>query len=203
MKGKALITSFVLGLMLSGTTFSQDEDTATAIFAGGCFWCTESDFEKLDGVIEAISGYTAGQVDNPTYNQVSAGTTGHTEAVEVRYDPSVITYSELVEYFWRTIDPTQANAQFCDHGPQYRSAIYYQNDEEKNVLEASLAALESSKPFDSAIVTEIEPRQEFWVAEDYHQDYYKKSATRYKLYRYGCGRDARLKALWGDEAKGG
>lgn len=195
------LTGFVLALNAG----SQETTgaTQTAIFAGGCFWCTESDFEKLDGVVEAVSGYTAGQADNPSYQQVSAGKTGHTEAVEVTYDPSVVSYAELVEFFWRTIDPTQANAQFCDHGSQYRTAIYYQNEQEEEILAASKRALDANKPFNAPIVTELGPRQQFWVAEDYHQDYYKENAYRYKIYRYGCGRDSRLKALWGDEAKGG
>jgi peptide-methionine (S)-S-oxide reductase len=192
-------------LMLTAvSTYSQDQEsnTQTAIFAGGCFWCTESDFEKLDGVIGAVSGYTAGHADKPTYKQVSSGSTGHTEAVEVTYDSARISYAELVEFFWRTIDPTQANAQFCDHGSQYRTAIYFQNDEEEAILSASRQALDESKPFDAPIVTEIQPRQKFWVAEGYHQDYYKKSAYQYKLYRFGCGRDTRLKSLWGAEIKG-
>lgn len=190
-------------LILNASSQEAGGSTETAIFAGGCFWCTESDFEKLDGVIKAVSGYTAGHVDDPSYQQVSSGSTGHTEAVEVSYDPSVISYGELVEYFWRTIDPTQANAQFCDHGSQYRTAIYFQNAEEEEILAASIKALETTKPFDAPIVTETGPRQKFWIAEDYHQDYYKESAYRYKIYRYGCGRDTRLKDLWGEDAKGG
>jgi peptide-methionine (S)-S-oxide reductase len=199
----ALLGCAGLVLILNANSQEASESTDTAIFAGGCFWCTESDFEKLDGVVEAVSGYTAGHVDNPTYQQVSAGSTGHTEAVEVSYDPSIISYGDLVEFFWRTIDPTQENAQFCDHGSQYRTAIYYQNAEEEEILMVSKKKLDGDKPFDAPIVTEIGPRQEFWVAEDYHQDYYIESAYRYKSYRWGCGRDARLKDLWGEQAKGG
>ena len=145
------------------------------------FWCTESDFEKLAGVIEAESGYTDGHVENPSYKQVSAGGTGHTEGVLVTYDPDVVSYEELVEYFWPTIDPTQADAQFCDHGSQYRSAIYYDSPEEKSIVEASLAKLQASKPFSAAIVTQIGPRSKFYLAEDYHQNYYKKNPIRIQL----------------------
>ncbi|MDG2087997.1 MAG: peptide-methionine (S)-S-oxide reductase MsrA [Arenicellaceae bacterium] len=175
-------------------------DPATAVFAGGCFWCTESDFEKLAGVIEAESGYTDGQVENPTYKQVSAGRTGHTEAVLVTYDPAVVSYAELVEYFWPTIDPTQADAQFCDRGSQYRSAIYYETSEEKSIVEASLASLQTSKPFSAEIVTQIGQRSQFYQAEDYHQDYYKKNPIRYNYYRRSCGRDQRIQDLWGELA---
>ena len=173
-------------------------DSATAVFAGGCFWCTESDFEKLVGIIEAESGYTDGQVENPTYKQVSAGRTGHTEAVLVTYDPDVVSYAELVEYFWPTIDPTQVDAQFCDNGSQYRSAIYYETSEEKAIVEASLASLQTSKPFSAEIVTQIGQRSQFYQAEDYHQDYYKKNPIRYNYYRRSCGRDQRIQDLWGE-----
>jgi peptide-methionine (S)-S-oxide reductase len=175
-------------------------DSATAVFAGGCFWCTESDFEKLVGIIEAESGYTDGQVENPTYKQVSAGRTGHTEAVLVTYDPDVVSYAELVEYFWPTIDPTQVDAQFCDNGSQYRSAIYYETSEEKSIVEASLASLQTSKPFSAEIVTQIGQRSQFYQAEDYHQDYYKKNPIRYNYYRRSCGRDQRIQDLWGELA---
>ena len=204
MNKRAFIVAGLVGFLAGATVLAQDGvQNETALFAGGCFWCTESDFEKLDGIVGAVSGYTAGHVDNPTYRQVSSGSTGHTEAVEVTYNPAVVSYGELVEFFWRTIDPTQVNAQFCDHGTQYRTAIYYQNEEEKEILTASRRKLEQDKPFDAPIVTEIEPRDKFWIAESYHQDYYKEHSFNYKRYRFGCGRDARLKALWGDEAKGG
>ncbi|MBT5032775.1 MAG: peptide-methionine (S)-S-oxide reductase MsrA [Proteobacteria bacterium] len=188
---------FTVFLALATNTVTAAEP-ATAVFAGGCFWCTESDFEKLNGVIKAESGYTDGHVKNPTYRQVSAGGTGHTEAVQVTYDPDIVSYRELVEYFWPTIDPTQADAQFCDHGSQYRSAIFYQTAEEKAIVETSLAKLETTKPFAARIVTQLAQRSEFYMAEDYHQDYYKKNPIRYGYYRNGCGRDQQLKDLWGD-----
>jgi len=170
--------------------------SATAIFAGGCFWCTESDFEKLPGVIAAESGYTAGKKANPTYEQVSAGGTGHTEAVRVTYDPSRVGYAALVDHFWRTIDPTVKDQQFCDHGSQYRSAIFWQNDDERKIVEASRAALIASGKF-KQVHTEVAAAATFYPAEDYHQDYYKKNPIRYTYYRHGCGRDARLEELWG------
>lgn len=168
----------------------------TAIFAGGCFWCTESDFEKLPGVVKAESGYIAGQVENPTYEQVSAGTTGHTEAVRVYYDPSKISYVKLVDFFWHTIDPTVKDQQFCDIGSQYRSGIYFLNDAQRQAAEASLAALQKSGRFEK-IHTEVIPATTFYLAENYHQDYYKKNPVRYRFYRTSCGRDARLAELWG------
>ncbi len=169
---------------------------ATAIFASGCFWCTESDFEKLQGVVKAESGYTSGRVANPSYEQVSAGGTGHTEAVRVYYDPAKVSYPQLLAYFWRNVDPTVKDAQFCDVGSQYRSGIYYLNDEQRQAAQASLAALQKSKGF-AKIYTEIVPASVFYVAEEYHQDYAKKNPIRYRYYRNGCGRDARLKQLWG------
>lgn len=170
---------------------------AVAVFAGGCFWCTESDFDKMPGVLSTTSGYTGGNVENPTYEQVSAGTTGHIEAVQVRYDPTITSYAKLVEAFWPTIDPLTANAQFCDQGEQYRSAIFYSTPEEKSVAEASRDALQASGRFDQPIVTEILPGAVFYPAEEYHQDYYMKNPLRYAYYRNGCGRDDRLEQLWG------
>ena len=170
--------------------------TGTAIFAGGCFWCTEADFEKLPGVISAQSGYIAGQKANPTYEQVSAGKTGHTEAVRVTYDPARVSYSQLVDYFWPTIDPTVKDRQFCDSGSQYRSGIYWQNEGERKIAEASRDALLASGKF-KTIHTEIIAASTFYPAEDYHQDYYKKNPIRYAYYRNGCGRDDRLAELWG------
>jgi peptide-methionine (S)-S-oxide reductase len=169
--------------------------TATAIFAGGCFWCTESDFEKLPGVISAESGYTAGKVPNPTYEAVSAGKTGHTEAVRVTYDPAKVTYSQLVEYFWKTIDPSEKDKQFCDSGSQYRSGIYWGNDAERDIATASRDALLKTGRF-KTIHTELAPASTFYPAEAYHQDYYKKNPVRYAYYRNGCGRDAQLKRIW-------
>lgn len=172
------------------------QHTATALFAGGCFWCTESDFEKLPGVISAESGYTAGQKPNPSYEQVSAGGTGHAEAVRVVYDPAKVSYPQLLEFFWRTIDPTVKDRQFCDVGSQYRSGIYWQNESERQATEASRDALLKSGKF-KQIHTEILAATTFYPAEEYHQDYYKKNPIRYSYYRHGCGRDARLKEVWG------
>jgi peptide-methionine (S)-S-oxide reductase len=175
---------------------AQSPDTkATAIFAGGCFWCIEKDFEKLPGVLEAESGYTAGQTTRPTYAQIGTGRTGHTEAVRLTYDPRVVSYSQLVEYFWRHIDPTVKDRQFCDVGTQYRTGIYWQTEDEKKVAMASLERLKKSGRF-SVIHTEIALASPFWVAEDYHQDYYKKNPLRYNYYRQSCGRDARVQQLW-------
>jgi peptide-methionine (S)-S-oxide reductase len=184
-------------LALAADAVSAGADkTATAIFAGGCFWCTESDFEKLPGVIAAQSGYTGGTIANPTYEQVSAGATGHTEAVRVTYDPARVSYAKLVEYFWRTIDPTVKDRQFCDAGSQYRSAIYWQNEDERKIVEASRDALLASGKV-KVIHTQVAPAMTFYPAEDYHQDYYKKNPIRYTYYRHGCGRDARLEEIWG------
>ena len=169
---------------------------AVAIFAGGCFWCTEQDFEQLDGVVDAESGYIGGHTANPTYPQVGYGMTGHTEAVRVIYDPARISYARLVEYFWRSIDPTVKDRQFCDVGDSYRTGIYWLNEEQKKIAAASRDALLRSQRF-PVIHTEILPAGTFWMAEQYHQDYYKTNAVRYKYYRYACGRDARLKQLWG------
>ena len=175
---------------------AKPESTATAIFAGGCFWCTEADFEKLPGVIAAESGYTGGQKADPTYEQVSADGTGHTEAVRVTYDQSKVSYAQLVDYFWHTIDPTVKNRQFCDTGNQYRSGIYWQNEEQRKIAESSRDALLSSGKF-KEIHTEILAAGTFYPAEEYHQDYYKKNPVRYTYYRYSCGRDRRLQELWG------
>lgn len=170
----------------------------TAVFAGGCFWCIEADFEKLNGVKSAISGYTGGSADTAQYKTVTYKETGHYEAVEVSYDPSVVRYSELVEYFWRHIDPTNPRGQFCDSGSSYLSAIFYGDDEEMNIVYESLKKLQADKPFDDEIVTHIKPATPFYVGEDYHQDYYKKNPIRYNLYRHRCGRDQRVEQLWGN-----
>ena len=170
--------------------------TEMAVFSGGCFWCTESDFDKLPGVVETLSGYTGGEAETADYQQVSAGGTDHIESVAVFFDPTKTSYAELVEAFWPTIDPLTANAQFCDHGYQYSSAVYYVNDEQKALLESSRDALEAR--FDEPIHTLILPRQPFYAAEDYHQDYYEKNPLRYTFYRTTCGRDARLEEIWGD-----
>ncbi len=169
--------------------------TATAVFAGGCFWCTESDFEKLPGVIAAESGYTAGKVPHPSYEAVSAGQTGHTEAVRVTYDPAKVTYSQLVEFFWKTIDPSEKDKQFCDSGSQYRSGIYWGNDAERQTATASRDALLKTGRF-KTIHTELAAASTFYLAEAHHQDYYKNNPVRYAYYRNGCGRDAQLKRVW-------
>ncbi len=170
---------------------------ARATFAGGCFWCMEPPYDKLDGVISTTSGYIAGQKKSPTYEEVSTGRTGHTEAVEVVYDPKKVSYEKLLDVFWRNVDPTVKDQQFCDVGSQYRTGVFYHTDDQKRAAEASKAALDKNKPFKAAIVTEIARATEFYPAEEYHQDYYVKNPVRYKFYRSGCGRDARLKQLWG------
>jgi peptide-methionine (S)-S-oxide reductase len=175
---------------------AEENQMAKATFAGGCFWCMEPPYDKLDGVVETIVGYTGGHKQNPTYKEVSAGVTGHTEAIEIHYDPGKISYGELLDVFWRNIDPTVKDAQFCDHGSQYRTGIFYHDEEQKRLVEDSRQKLLESKRFKD-VHTEIVEAPTFWVAEDYHQDYYKKSPLRYKIYRYGCGRDRRLKELWG------
>jgi peptide-methionine (S)-S-oxide reductase len=174
--------------------------TETATFAGGCFWCMEAPFDKLDGVLSVTAGYTGGQVRNPTYEQVSAGGTGHAESVQIVYDPARIGYDKLLEVFWRNIDPTVKDRQFCDAGHQYRSAIFARNEEQRRLAVASRETLEKVKPFPGRIVTEIVPAGEFYPAEEYHQHYYKKNPLRYRYYRSGCGRDRRLHELWGDAA---
>lgn len=171
--------------------------TAKAYFAGGCFWCMEEAFEQVEGVLSVASGYMGGTVANPTYEQVSAGRTGHAEAVEVIYDPAKVSYQQLLEAFWKNIDPLTPNAQFCDHGSQYRSAVFYTSEEEQRLAAASKTAIEQAKQFPAPIVTELVPASAFYQAEDYHQDYYKKNPFRYKYYKYSCGRAKRLEALWG------
>ena len=181
----------------AGNPAVAESQHAKATFAGGCFWCVEEAFEKVPGVVSATSGYTDGHVDNPTYRQVSSGRTGHTEAVEVIYDPAQITYEQLLDVFWRNIDPTVADRQFCDFGNQYRTAIFAHDEEQMRLAEASMKALQGSKPFKEAIVTPIVAASTFYPAEDYHQDYYKHNPLRYKYYKWSCGRAQRLKELWG------
>lgn len=173
---------------------------AVATFAGGCFWCMEGPYDSLPGVKETIVGYTGGHTSNPTYEQVSSGATGHAESVEVIYDPKRVSYEKLLEVFWVNIDPTTKDRQFCDAGTQYRSAIFYHDAAQRKAAEASRAALEKSKPFKEPIVTAIVQAGPFFRAEEYHQDFYRKNPVRYRLYRSGCGRDARLHELWGDRA---
>ena len=171
-----------------------------AVFAGGCFWCMEAPFDQLPGVVSVTAGYTGGQKKNPTYKEVSAGGTGHAEAVQIVYDPSGISYPALLGVFWRNIDPTVADRQFCDVGHQYRAAIFYRGEEQRKAAQLSKAALDRNRPFREPVVTEITPATEFYPAEEYHQHYYKKNPLRYSYYRSGCGRDKRLKELWGSGA---
>lgn len=196
-----IVTILMLALAVTSQTAQAQNaapsaKTARAIFAGGCFWCVEADFEKLPGVLAAESGYIGGRVPNPSYEQVSAGGTGHTEAVRIVYDPAKVSYAQLVEHFWRNIDPSVKDRQFCDSGSQYRSGIFYTDAEQQRIAEGSRQALEKSGRF-SRIFTEITPAGEFYLAEEYHQDYYKKNPIRYKFYRSRCGRDARLAEIWG------
>lgn len=179
------------------TSRAADDPAATAIFAGGCFWCMESDFDKVPGVLSTTSGYTGGSLANPTYEQVSAGGSGHIESVLVRFDPARTSYAKLLEVFWPNIDPLTATGQFCDIGSQYRSAIFYRSPEQQRLAEASKAQLQASGRFAKPIVTEILPAGTFYPAEEYHQDYYRKNPLRYHFYRTRCGRDARLEELWG------
>ncbi len=179
---------------------SQPAATARAVFAGGCFWCVESDFDKLPGVLSTTSGYTGGKTVNPSYEQVSGKGTGHAEAVEIVFDPAKVSYEKLVEHFWRTIDPTTRDRQFCDAGSPYRTAIFAQDAAQLKAAMASRQALEKTKPFKEPVVTEVVQGGPFYPAEAYHQDYYKKNPVRYNYYRSSCGRDARLKQLWGEQA---
>ena len=170
---------------------------AVATFAGGCFWCMEPPYDKLPGVVSTVSGYIGGHVDNPSYRQVTRGDTGHYEALQVTYDPAKIGYEKLLDVFWRNVDPLDDGGQFCDRGPQYRTGIFYHDEEQKRLAERSKMRLDGSKVLDNPIVTEIMPAPAFYPAEDYHQDYYRKNPLRYKYYRYSCGRDRRLEQLWG------
>lgn len=176
---------------------------ATATFAGGCFWCVESDFDMVPGVVETVSGYTGGTTDNPTYRQVTAGGTGHYEAVRIRYDPEKVSYERLLHVFWRSVDPTDAGGQFCDRGASYRTAIFAGTEEERRLAEASKEAVERSGVLEQDVVTPVEPLKTFYPAEDHHQDYSMKNPVRYRFYRFSCGRDARVRALWGDQAHDG
>ena len=182
--------------MLAGPVAAQTA-TAKATFAGGCFWCVEADFDKVPGVISTTSGYTGGRLANPTYEQVAAKLTGHAEAVEIVYDPARVSYEQLLQHFWRNIDPTTKDRQFCDVGSPYRTAIFAHGEAQMKAALASRAALEKTKPFKEPLVTEIVAAGPFYAAEDGHQDYYRKNPLRYKFYRTNCGRDARLKQLWG------
>jgi peptide-methionine (S)-S-oxide reductase len=203
MKNSFLSVLFLLPMLAfaaaptGGTEPAAGRKRSTATFAGGCFWCMEPPFDKLEGVLSVTSGYTGGQKKNPTYEEVTSGRTGHAEAVQVIYDPARISYRTLLDVFWRNVDPTVRDRQFCDVGTQYRTAIFWHDEEQRREAEASREELERTKPFREKIVTEIVPASEFYPAEEYHQKYYKKNPLRYQYYRAGCGRDARLKELWG------
>lgn len=194
----AILVFILTGSHLFAQQRAAPAQTATAIFAGGCFWCVEADFEKLPGVLAAESGYTGGSTANPTYEQVSAGGTGHAEAVRITYDPDKVGYPALLDFFWHHIDPTVKNRQFCDVGNQYRSAIFYESDAQRTAAESSRAALLKAGRI-KEIQTEIVAAARFYPAEEYHQDYYKKNPIRYKFYRTSCGRDRRIAEVWGSQ----
>ena len=199
---------FIIAAILAASTSSKvlaasDDGLATATFAGGCFWCVESDFDKVPGVVETISGYTGGTVANPDYKQVTRGGTGHREAVQIRYDPKQVSYDRLLHIFWRSVDPTDGGGQFCDRGESYQTAIFAGSEEERRLAEASKEALAQSMVLDAPVVTPIELAGEFYPAENYHQDYYTKSPFRYRYYRFACGRDSRVQQIWGREAHDG
>lgn len=204
MRRQIALSVLTVAVLLVGTWNIQstslaaaDATSGKAYFAGGCFWCMEEAFEKVEGVRSVTSGYMGGTVANPSYEEVSAGRTGHAESVEVVYDPGKLSYQELLEAFWHNVDPMTPNAQFCDHGSQYRSAIFFQTDEEKRLSDISKQNIEQSRRFKEPIVTQIVMASQFYPAEEYHQDFYKKNPVRYKFYKYNCGRAQRLEALWG------
>ena len=193
-----LLRGAILSLALAALPpWAAAQSTAKAVFAGGCFWCVEADFDKVPGVLSTTSGYIGGKVANPTYQQVTTKSTGHAEAVEIVFDPARVSYEQLLEHFWRSIDPTTKDRQFCDSGSPYRTVIFALDAAQLKAAQASLAALDKSKPFAEPIVTQVALAGQFYAAEDYHQDYYKKNPVRYQYYRTTCGRDARLKQLWG------
>jgi peptide-methionine (S)-S-oxide reductase len=196
------LTVLVLGAAAMTVSAQEKKKTETAVFAGGCFWCMEPPYDALKGVISTTSGYIGGSKNDADYNKVSAGVTGHFEAVEVKYDPSKVSYEKLLEVFWHNIDPLDGTGQFCDKGSQYLSAIFPKNDEERALAEASRAAVAPEAGGVDAIETQILPASTFYPAEEYHQDYYQKNPVRYKFYRWNCGRDQRLEQLWGDAAGG-
>ncbi len=200
MRPVQFLRSVLLAAAMTTIPLAATAATETAIFAGGCFWCMEGPFEKLPGVKSVVSGYTGGHTENPTYEQTSDGTTGHTEAVEIVFDPQQVSYAKLLQVFWRNIDPLVKNRQFCDQGSQYRAGVFYRGEEQKKLAIASRDALTASKRLPGPILTEITAAGRFYPAEDYHQDYYTKNPLRYAYYRRGCGRDARLEELWGKDA---
>lgn len=205
---KHLLLAVLSTFLLSFSAYSKNAQSETAqastelaTFAGGCFWCMEAPFDSIKGVKSVTVGYTGGQTPNPSYKDVSAGNSGHAEVVQIAFDPAVVTYEKLLEVFWRQIDPFRVNAQFCDQGSPYRSGIFYENDQQKKQAEASKEALNKLPKFKGKIVTEITRANTFYPAEEYHQQYYKKNPVRYKYYRFSCGRDQRLKEIWGSAGK--
>ncbi|ATX81017.1 peptide-methionine (S)-S-oxide reductase [Mariprofundus ferrinatatus] len=192
---RIILLAMAMMMALTNTTEAKGMEKAT--FAAGCFWCMEHPFDELDGVISTTSGYTGGSKRNPSYQEVSAGSTGHTEAIQIVFDPARVSYAKLLEVYWRNSDPTTANRQFCDVGSQYRPAIFYHNGQQHELAQASKLKIEKTKSFAAPLVTEIVEAGEFWPAEEYHQNYYLKNPIRYKFYRYNCGRDQRLEQLWG------
>jgi peptide-methionine (S)-S-oxide reductase len=200
MKRLRLLSLIFLFAFVGATAWSQQ--SAKATFAGGCFWCMEEAYDKVEGVTETVSGYAGGDVEDPTYQQVVSGTTGHYEVLQVTYDPDVVSYEELLYHFWRNIDPVDGGGQFCDRGSQYLSAIFYHNDRQQRLAQESLRELRRSDRFDQSIAAEILELDEFYPAEEYHQNYYNKNPLRYNFYKTACGREARLQAVWGEEAGG-
>ncbi len=199
-----LTITMLLAWLFSVAAFADtanEPKLESVVLGGGCFWCIEADYEKLDGVVDVISGYAGGHVKNPTYKEVSAGGSGHIEVVKVTYDANKINYSQILDYFWRHVDPTRDDGQFCDRGPQYRPAIFYQDATQKKLALASTKQIEQSKPFAQPLKVELIQASTFYPAEDYHQDYYKKNPVRYNFYRFNCGRDARVEQLWGESKK--
>ncbi len=200
MRTLRLVALAVIAALAAPAVAADPPALARATFAGGCFWCMEPPFEALDGVVSVTSGYTGGTTVHPTYEEVSAGGTGHAESIEIAYDPAKVSYEKLLDVFWHNVDPTTANAQFCDHGTQYRTAIFYHDETQRRLAEASKQALEASRKLPGPIVTQIVAAGPFYPAEDYHQGYYKKNPIRYRVYRWNCGRDARLQEVWGPDA---
>jgi peptide-methionine (S)-S-oxide reductase len=206
MKTEMILGALTLSLLfvafgaMTGSGVLAATGLEKATFAGGCFWCMVPPFESLHGVVSVTSGYTGGQKKNPTYEEVSSGTTGHAESVQIVYDPSKIGYDKLLDVFWHNVDPTVKDMQFCDVGEQYRTAIFYHNEEQKRLAEDSRKVIEQSKVLHGPIYTQIVPASDFYKAEEYHQDYYKKNPVRYTFYRWNCGRDQRLKEIWGSAA---
>ena len=199
----ALLLSAAVSFGTSSISSAAENDLRVATFAGGCFWCVEADFDHVPGVVRTISGYTGGALEDPTYRQVSAGGTGHREAVQIFYDPDKVSYETLLEIFWRSVDPTDDGGQFCDRGESYETAIFANSPEQKRLADGSKRKLQQSAILDQPVVTPIEAAGRFYPAEDYHQNYYQTSSLRYKFYRFSCRRDARIEELWGDQAHRG